>query len=84
MNGAVQDAEAVRSIVTFIRALYDGQEFSFAGPHGENGFLEDYTARVVASSSATSSWSPATPPGRRSTSWPATGLGPPCCSYPGW
>ena len=46
MNGAAQGAEAVRSIVTCIRALYDSQEFTFAGPYGENGFLEDYTAQV--------------------------------------
>ena len=46
MNGVVQGAEAVRSIVTSIRALYDSQEFNFAGPYGENGFLEDYTAQV--------------------------------------
>ena len=46
MNGVVQGAEAVRSIVTSIRALYVSQEFSFAGPYGENGFLEDYTAQV--------------------------------------
>jgi len=46
MNGAAQGAQAVRSIVTCIRALYDAQEFTFAGPYGENGFLEDYTARV--------------------------------------
>jgi hypothetical protein len=46
MNGVVQGAEAVRSIVTYIRMLYDSQEFNFAGPYGENGFLEDYTARV--------------------------------------
>jgi len=46
MNGVAQGAEAVRSIVTCIRALYDSQEFSFTGPYGENGFLEDYTARV--------------------------------------
>ena len=46
MNGVVKGAEAVRSIVTFIRTLYDDQEFSFAGPYGENGFLEDYTAQV--------------------------------------
>ena len=44
MNGVAQGAEAVRSIVTRIRALYDSQEFNFAGPYGENGFLEDYTA----------------------------------------
>ena len=46
MNGVVQGAEAVRSIVTYIRTLYDNQEFKYAGPYGENGFLEDYTARV--------------------------------------
>ena len=46
MNGVVQGAGAVRSIVTYIRTLYDDQEFHFAGPYGENGFLEDYTARV--------------------------------------
>ena len=46
MNGAARGAEAVRSIVTSIRALYESQEFNFAGPYGENGFLEDYTARV--------------------------------------
>ena len=38
MNGAV------RSIVTHIRTLCDSQEFNFAGPYGENGFLGDYTA----------------------------------------
>ena len=46
MDGAVQGAEAVRSIVAFIRTLYDKQEFRFAGPYGDNGFLEDYTAWV--------------------------------------
>ena len=46
MNGVAQGPEAVRSIVTYIRTLYDDQEFHFAGPYGENGFLEDYTARV--------------------------------------
>jgi hypothetical protein len=46
MNGAVKGAETVRSIVTYIRTLYDSQEFNFAGPYGQNGFLEDYTAQV--------------------------------------
>jgi hypothetical protein len=45
MDGVVQGAEAVRLIVTHIRTLYDDQEFNFAGPYGENGFIEDYTAR---------------------------------------
>jgi len=46
MNGVARGAEKVRSIVTYIRTLYDSQEFNFAGPYGENGFLEDYTAWV--------------------------------------
>jgi hypothetical protein len=46
MNGVAQGAEAVRSIVSYIRTLYDSQEFNFAGPYGQDGFLEDYTARV--------------------------------------
>ena len=46
MNGVAQGAQAVRSIVTSIRALYDSQDFNFAGPYGEHGFLEDYTAQV--------------------------------------
>jgi hypothetical protein len=46
MNGVVQGADAVRSVVTSIRALYESQEFNFAGPYGENGFLEDYSAQV--------------------------------------
>src|SRR6266550_5505447 len=31
MNGVVRGAEAVRSIVTYIRTLYDDQESKFAG-----------------------------------------------------
>ena len=46
LDGAVQGAEAVRSIVVAIRSLYDRQEHKFAGPYGDNGFLEDYVAQV--------------------------------------
>ena len=46
MNGVVHGAEAVRSIVSYIRTLYESQEFRFAGPYGDDGFLEDYTAQV--------------------------------------
>jgi hypothetical protein len=46
MDGAVQGPEAVRSIVSYIRTLYEDQEFNFAGPYGENGFVEQYTAGV--------------------------------------
>jgi hypothetical protein len=46
MEGAAQGAEAVRTIVVTARQLYEYQEFNFAGPCGENGFLEDYTTQV--------------------------------------
>ena len=47
LDGAVQGADAVRTIVVGIRELYgDSQEFHFAGPCGDNGWLEDYIARV--------------------------------------
>ena len=46
LDGAVQGAEAVRSVVLTIRSCYDRQEFRFAGPYGDNGFLEDYVADV--------------------------------------
>jgi hypothetical protein len=46
LDGAAQGAEAVRTIVGAIRGLYDGQAFNFAGAYGDNGWLEDHTARV--------------------------------------
>jgi hypothetical protein len=46
MDGFIKGADGVRSIVTYIRTLYDRQVFNFAGDYGENGFLEDYTAWV--------------------------------------
>jgi len=46
LDGAAQGAEAVRTIVGTIRTLYEHQEFNFAGPYGDNGWLEDYTAQV--------------------------------------
>jgi hypothetical protein len=46
LDGVVQGAEAVRSVVVTIRSLYDRQQHKFAGPYGDNGFLEDYVAEV--------------------------------------
>jgi hypothetical protein len=46
LDGAVQGAEAVRTLLATVRGLYDRQTFTFAGPWGDNGFVEDYTARV--------------------------------------
>jgi hypothetical protein len=46
LDGAALGPEAVRTIVGAIRTLYEHQQFKFAGPYGENGWLEDYTAHV--------------------------------------
>jgi len=46
MDGAVQGADAVRTILVYIRKLYERQEFHFAGPCGDRLLLEDYTAWV--------------------------------------
>lgn len=46
MDGFIQGAEAVRTVLVYIRSLYDYQRFNFAGPYAENGWLEDYTAGV--------------------------------------
>ena len=46
MDGFVQGADAARTVLVYIRSLYDYQKFNFAGPYGENGWLEDYTAGV--------------------------------------
>jgi hypothetical protein len=46
MEGAAQGAEAVREIVSAARAIYEYQEFSYAGDYGDNGFAENYTTQV--------------------------------------
>jgi hypothetical protein len=46
LDGAVQGADAVRALVGAARQLYDRQDFNFAGPCGDNGFIEDYTTEV--------------------------------------
>jgi hypothetical protein len=46
LDGAVQGADAVRSIVGVARKLYQRQDVNFAGPFGEASFIEDYTAEV--------------------------------------
>ena len=46
LDGVVQGADAVRSVVLTIKSLYDRQEFKFVGPYGDNGWMEDYVAEV--------------------------------------
>jgi len=37
-----------------VRELYDRRDFNFAGPWGDDGFIEDYTAEFAASRSGAS------------------------------
>ena len=46
MNGTARGAETVRSVVLYARTLYEHQVFSFTGPYGDNGFLEQYTTPI--------------------------------------
>ncbi|HUO40356.1 MAG TPA: hypothetical protein VMU34_22000 [Mycobacterium sp.] len=46
MDGVAHGAQAVRSIVEAARELYEYQDFNFAGPFGDLGFLEDYATEV--------------------------------------
>ena len=46
LDGAVQGADAIRAVIGGVRQLYDRQDFNFAGPWGDNNFIEDYTAEV--------------------------------------
>jgi len=46
MDGVLQGAAAVRSVIVAIREVYDYQEFHWVGPYGETGWMEDYTAGV--------------------------------------
>lgn len=46
LNGIVEGPEAIRAILGHARKLYDYQEFSYLGPYGDNGFVEDYTSVV--------------------------------------
>jgi hypothetical protein len=46
MDGFVQGPEAVRSVISAIRGIYEYQDFHAVGPFGNNGWYEDYTAGV--------------------------------------
>lgn len=46
LDGAAQGAEAVRAIIVTIRTVYERHVFNFAGPWGDNSFVEDYNAQV--------------------------------------
>jgi hypothetical protein len=46
MSGVAEGAETVRGIIVHARTLYEHQVFSFTGPYGDNGFLEQYTTPI--------------------------------------
>jgi hypothetical protein len=46
LDGDLQGPDAIRAVIGGVRELYGRQDFNFAGPWGENGFIEDYTADV--------------------------------------
>jgi hypothetical protein len=46
LDGALQGPDAIRAVIGGVRELYDRQDFNFAGPWGDNSFIEDYTAEV--------------------------------------
>jgi len=47
MQGVAHGAETVHAIVTQARKFYEDQEFSFTGDFGDNGFIEEYTCRIL-------------------------------------
>ena len=46
MDGTAHGAVDVRSIVVTAKELYENQQFGYAGPCGDNGFLELYTTDI--------------------------------------
>ena len=46
MQGTAQGADAVRSLVTYARTLYEYQEFNHFGDYGDERFIEDYTTQI--------------------------------------
>jgi hypothetical protein len=45
-DGIIQGAAAVHEVVVAAKEIYEFQEFHYAGPCGENSFLENYTSSV--------------------------------------
>ena len=69
MNGAAQGAETVRFNRAYARTLYEHQVFSFTGPYGDNGFLEEYTTPIKGEpTGVVVRVTRQSPPGRPSTS----------------
>ncbi|MFI6263075.1 hypothetical protein [Micromonospora sp. NPDC051006] len=46
LHGVVRGADAVRTLLSYARTLYEYQEFVFVGKYGDNGYVEDYSSRI--------------------------------------
>jgi hypothetical protein len=69
MDGAAHGAEDVGAILVVARQQYEDQVFTYAGPCGDYGFVEDYAAESAAIPSGLSSCSPTTTQDKPSASW---------------
>jgi hypothetical protein len=47
MQGVLHGADAVRTLVVAAREVYEHQLFSFTGDFGKDGFIEEYTCRIL-------------------------------------
>jgi hypothetical protein len=46
LNGVVTGIQDVLTVLAHARTLYEFQDFSFIGDHGEDGLVEDYASSV--------------------------------------
>ena len=46
MDGVARGMDDVRAVMVVARDQYENQVFSYAGPCGDYGFVEDYTSEV--------------------------------------
>ncbi|MGY2700948.1 hypothetical protein ACVW2K_000532 [Nocardioides sp. HB32] len=46
IQGTLEGADSVRTLVLDARQLYENQTFSYVGDYGDNGFIEEYTCRI--------------------------------------
>jgi hypothetical protein len=46
MDGAAVGVDAVRAIILGVKSLYEYQDIDYAGPYGDNDFIEVYTTRI--------------------------------------
>ena len=82
LDGAAQGPDAVRTIVGAIRTLYERQQFNFAGPYGDSGWLDDDTAQVRGEPIGCAVLVTINAAGRAQHSPRTTGHAVPCYSYP--